>query len=59
MRKLSIHTMLFLFSGSATPIIIECVKSIGVSGFLNSFFHHSQLMDRVSLDLERKQGIAG
>lgn len=53
------HTMLFLFSGSATPIIIECVKSIGVSGILNSFFHHSQLMDRVSLDLERKQGIAG
>lgn len=58
MRKLSIHTILFLFSGSATSIIIEYAKSIGVSRILNSFFHHSQLMDRVYSDLERKRGIA-
>lgn len=58
MRKLSIHAILFLFSGSATSIIIEYVNSIGISRILNSFFHHSLLMDRVYSDLERKQGIA-
>lgn len=59
MKKLSIPTMLFLFSASATPIVIDYVKNVGIFGILNRFFHHGQLMYRVSLGLERKQGIAG